>query len=452
MAFRPRVLALIAPAAAALAACGGTPAASSTVTVFSVTVSGSAPSVGATAQFSATAVVAGGADQLVTTQAAWTSSNAAVATVSGTGVVAGVAAGEADITATYQGVSGRSHVAIAAAGSPTFTLSGTVTDGTSGGVLPNIDIQVTDSAESVRSARSGNGGTYAVTGVAAGPATLSASAVSYQTTRLTVAISGDTRADIVLQRIVCVLTVSPTSASFSSSGGTATVTVTSQTAGCAWQATSNAAFITVTAGATGLDAGSVSFSVAVNTGAARSGTLTIAGTTVAVSQAAAPPLLTAVYDPALQAPVCNDVGVACDSGTLLAGSGSTELNQPNTLFNSCSDGVGAGHFGLVSFIRVSSVDGAALGPGKTVLISVSPAGSTAGTHHVYLAADALHPAWTEIGSGASSGGPFVFQTVLPSGSLQAVRVTRSFIGRFGPGPCATGPDDDNDDLVFRVQP
>jgi hypothetical protein len=127
------------------------------------------------------------------------------------------------------------------------------------------------------------------------------------------------------------------------------------------------------------------------------------------------------------------------------------LNQPNTLFNSCPDGVGAGHFGLVRFIRVESVDGGALAPGKTVLIYVSSAGSTAGSHHVYLAVDARQPVWIEVGSGSSSVGPFMFQTVLPDGNLQAVRVTRSFIGRFGPGPCSTGPDDDNDDLVFRVR-
>ena len=59
-------------------------------------------------------------------------------------------------------------------------------------------------------------------------------------------------------------------------GGTATVNVTA-TAGCAWTAVSNDAFITVTSGASGTGNGAVGISVAANTGPFRSGTLTIAG-------------------------------------------------------------------------------------------------------------------------------------------------------------------------------
>lgn len=83
---------------------------------------------------------------------------------------------------------------------------------------------------------------------------------------------------------VCMSLVTPASLSFGSSGGTATMTVTSNAAGCAWNARSNDAFIAVTAGATGNDNGSVTVSVSANPGAARTGSLTIAGTTVAVAQ------------------------------------------------------------------------------------------------------------------------------------------------------------------------
>src|SRR4029079_11084830 len=69
---------------------------------------------------------------------------------------------------------------------------------------------------------------------------------------------------------------SPTGASPGSTGGAASVTVTT-TSGCAWTATSNAAWLTVTSGASGTGNGSVGFSIAANTGAARSGTLTVAG-------------------------------------------------------------------------------------------------------------------------------------------------------------------------------
>jgi uncharacterized protein YjdB len=59
-----------------------------------------------TSQFIAAATMSTGPEQIVTNAAAWTSSNPAVATVSGTGLVTAVAAGVTDITATYNGLAG----------------------------------------------------------------------------------------------------------------------------------------------------------------------------------------------------------------------------------------------------------------------------------------------------------------------------------------------------------
>lgn len=95
--------------------------------------------------------------------------------------------------------------------------------------------------------------------------------------------------DIYGQRwaeVDCSFSIAPTSQSVSGDGGTGTVTVTATKTGCPWTATSNASWITVTGGATGTGNGTVSFSVAANTGPARSGTVTIAGRTFTVSQAA----------------------------------------------------------------------------------------------------------------------------------------------------------------------
>ena len=61
------------------------------------------------------------------------------------------------------------------------------------------------------------------------------------------------------------------------------------TAGCAWTATSNDSWITITSGASGNGSGSVEFSVTATPGPARNGTLTIAGQTFTVHQAAAAP-------------------------------------------------------------------------------------------------------------------------------------------------------------------
>ena len=447
---KPFGTALVAVIVALASACGSsttTPGA----TVSSVTVSGAAPGVGATAQFSATATLSNGTTQAATAQATWSTSNASVATVNSAGLVTGVGAGEADITATYQSTTGRLHVTIASQAVATFTVSGSVSDGTSGGMLPNITIQITDSGGVSRSAVTGSTGAFSIGGLPAGSATLTASAVSYQTTTRTLAIAADTRVDIVLPRVACTLTLTPATFSFRSSGGTGTVAVASQATGCAWQAKSNDAFITVASGG-GVDAGTVTFTVAANTGVARTGTLTIAATTVTVSQDAAPVMQFAQYDATFKAPLCNTIGSGCDTGTLVSGWGSTEPNQPNTLFDSCPDGKGPG-LAVVGSIRVSTLDSSALAPGKTVAIETLGFGSSADQFYVYVAPDAFHPAWTLVGSISSSrsGIPYRVETVLPEGTLVAVRVINLFARPLGPGPCGTGEDVDVDDLVFRVR-
>jgi hypothetical protein len=55
---------------------------------------------------------------------------------------------------------------------------------------------------------------------------------------------------------------------------------------CVWTAVSNASWMSITSGPGGIDSGTVTFTVAANPGAARTGTLTVGGQTVTVSQAA----------------------------------------------------------------------------------------------------------------------------------------------------------------------
>ena len=84
----------------------------------------------------------------------------------------------------------------------------------------------------------------------------------------------------------CTFILSPTGQTATAAGGTFNVTVTTG-AGCAWTATSNAAHLTVTGGASGTGSGTVTYTVSANGGGARSGTLTIAGQTFTVMQSAA---------------------------------------------------------------------------------------------------------------------------------------------------------------------
>lgn len=84
----------------------------------------------------------------------------------------------------------------------------------------------------------------------------------------------------------CTYSVTPTTFSVGSSATSLAIGVTTGTA-CSWTATSAASWITVTGGATGSGIGTVSISVAANPSAgSRTGTLTVAGQTVTVSQAA----------------------------------------------------------------------------------------------------------------------------------------------------------------------
>ena len=86
----------------------------------------------------------------------------------------------------------------------------------------------------------------------------------------------------------CSFSINPISQSFASSGGTGSVgvTITAGT-GCNWTATSNASWINITSGSSGTGNGTVNYSVASNSGAARTGTMTIAGQTFTVNQDAA---------------------------------------------------------------------------------------------------------------------------------------------------------------------
>jgi hypothetical protein len=88
----------------------------------------------------------------------------------------------------------------------------------------------------------------------------------------------------VTQELSCSYSISPTTQSFGSSGGTGSVSVTG-TNGCSWTATSNATWITVTGESSDLGSGTVGYSVASNTdSSARTGTVTIAENTFTLTQ------------------------------------------------------------------------------------------------------------------------------------------------------------------------
>jgi len=82
----------------------------------------------------------------------------------------------------------------------------------------------------------------------------------------------------------CTYGIAPAEQAFAAIGGSGTVTVTAAYTSCPWTATSDSAWLTVTAGAAGAGGGIVEFAVADNPGAPRTGTLTVAGHAFAVTQ------------------------------------------------------------------------------------------------------------------------------------------------------------------------
>lgn len=88
----------------------------------------------------------------------------------------------------------------------------------------------------------------------------------------------------VTQDSGCTFSLNSTDASFPVGGGSGSVNV-SAGAGCAWMALSNAPWLTISSGGSGNGAGAVNYTVAANPGAARTGTLTVAGQTLTIMQA-----------------------------------------------------------------------------------------------------------------------------------------------------------------------
>jgi hypothetical protein len=107
----------------------------------------------------------------------------------------------------------------------------------------------------------------------------------------TLTIAGQT-VTVIQSGASCAFSLSLTLQNIAASGGPGATTVTTTT-DCTWDATSHASWITVSGSGSRTGIGTVSYTVAANTAtAARTGTLTIAGHTVTVAQAAgvAPPL------------------------------------------------------------------------------------------------------------------------------------------------------------------
>jgi hypothetical protein len=107
---RALVLLFVALAALSAAACGSSPTTATTLT--SIAVTGPVPTVGTTSQYKAVAGYSDGTSVDITSTATWSTSNAAVAVVSPSGLVTALTSGVTTITAAYAGSSGIASITV----------------------------------------------------------------------------------------------------------------------------------------------------------------------------------------------------------------------------------------------------------------------------------------------------------------------------------------------------
>ena len=164
---------------------------------------------------------------------------------------------------------------------PTYTISGQVTE--NGNALSNVSITLSGSASA--STTTDSSGNYSFTNLdSGGNFTLTPSLANHTFDPSSSSInnlSADQTVNFV-GTASCSYSV-PNGSSVTPSIGTYSVAVTAPN-GCGWTAVSNAAWITVTSGVSGTGNGTVTYSVSANNGAARTGSITIAGKTFTVAQ------------------------------------------------------------------------------------------------------------------------------------------------------------------------
>jgi len=151
----------------------------------------------------------------------------------------------------------------------------------------------------------------------------------------------------------CAYSLSASSQSVGAASTTGSVGVTTDT-GCAWSATANVSWLSITAGASGTGNGTVQFSVAANTDSTpRAGTLTVAGQTFTVNQAAASVTCSYSLSAASQS-----VGAASTTGSVgvTTGTGCVWSATANVSWLSITAGASGTGSGTVQFSVAANTD------------------------------------------------------------------------------------------------
>ena len=222
----------------------------------------------------------------------------------------------------------------------------------------------------------------------------------------------------------CVFAISPESQSFEPSGGTGGIDVTAG-AGCAWTAESKAEWISVTSGASGSGNGTVSYTVAENTGPdSRTGTLTVAGKTFTVEQAGAPCVFATSPESQSFGPSGGTGGIAVTSAAGCAWTAESDAEWISVTFGTYGSGNGTVFYSVAENLATAARTGTLTVAGRTFTVeqagapcvfaispesqSFEPSGGTGGidvTAGAGCAWTAESKAeWISVTSGASGSG------------------------------------------------
>jgi hypothetical protein len=151
---------------------------------------------------------------------------------------------------------------------------------------------------------------------------------------------GNDPVNIVPVSAGCSYSINPSIFSPTGNASASSVAVTTSS-GCAWIAVSNTPWLTITSGASGSGSGSVNFTAGANpVSQPRTGTLTIAGQTFTVNQAA-PTLAPASVSPAAGSALSQTF-----TFTFTDQAGFSDLSVLDVLINDYLDGIGACYFAL----------------------------------------------------------------------------------------------------------
>ena len=157
----------------------------------------------------------------------------------------------------------------------------------------------------------------------------------------------------------CTVTLGSVTTSVGGGASSGTLPVTAAST-CSWTAASSASFLTVTSGTTGTGNGSVGYSFAANTGAARSASITVNGSSVVFTQAA----------PILVAPTSCTVKLS--GTTAKANSGGGTVNVDVTADSNCQ-------WTATSNASFLTVAGATTGNGTAVITATANNSSSSRT-------------------------------------------------------------------------